>query len=426
MRSLWKGLVPAILTFCLFLSGCGDAYRPVANPIIQPGGDPQNFDSVTVINQNVGSTPGSLSELNVSGDVVTSNRNVGREPVFGTFDFARTAIFIVNRQSETVSATNIGSSVVATVSLIPGSEPVFIGGARNGRLYVANSGPTAAQGATPACPSGSLGIIQTSSAVLSDNICLPVPPKFLVEATGNNRKVFILSSADNKVRIFNIDTNTLSPNEPTAGSNPVWATASSDGSLLYVLNQGSNDITVIDIATEAVIPGAISTGGGSPTYMALDSRLNRLYVANTGSDTVSVFDASKSPLVSLHAPIAVGSAPRAISITPDGSKVFVANTGSNFVSVINSLGFQRQDVTVSTAPGATVTWVGASRLGTKAYASVVEPTDLNNGTAVIRTSDNSLVLTLPAPRRDISTCDPGTPSTTCVSERQRPMMLTLR
>lgn len=426
MRFFWKTALLVVVAATLIFSACGDAYRPVANPIIQPGGDPQQFDAILTLNQNTGSVSGSLSEINVSGDSLNSNRTVGRSPAFVAFDIGRTTMFVANRDSDTVSISAIGNSSVGTISLFGGSAPVFLAGARSGRIYVANSGATAAEGAYPACPSGSIGAIDTTTAVLVNQLCLPAAPSFLLEATGTNRKVFILSSSDNNVRILNIDTGTLSPNVITVGSNPVWATLSLDGSRLFVLNQGSNDISVIDVATEALQPGTISTGGTSPTYMALDPRLNRLYVANTGSDTVAIFDASKSPIVSLHVPVLVGDAPRSIAILPDGSRAYVANTDTNTVSSINSLSFQSTDIPVATAPGATVTWVGASRLGTKVFASVVEPTDLNNGTAAIRTSDQTVVLTIPAPRRDIGSCDPGAPNTTCVTQRQRPMMIAVR
>ena len=57
------------------------------------------------------------------------------------------------------------------------------------------------------------------------------------------------------------------------------------------------------------------------------------YVTNEHSNNVSVIDTATNTLV---ATIPVGTIPFAVAVTPDGTHVYVANEGSNNVSVIGT------------------------------------------------------------------------------------------
>ena len=56
--------------------GCGDQYRPVANPIVGPGGQPQLTHFAYVVNNNPAGN-GSAMQFDVSGDSVTSIQTTG-------------------------------------------------------------------------------------------------------------------------------------------------------------------------------------------------------------------------------------------------------------------------------------------------------------------------------------------------------------
>jgi YVTN family beta-propeller protein len=60
---------------------------------------------------------------------------------------------------------------------------------------------------------------------------------------------------------------------------------------------------------------------------------SKVYVANFLSNNVSVIDAATNTVT---ATIAVGSEPFGLGVTADGSKVYVANGASNNVSVIDT------------------------------------------------------------------------------------------
>ena len=419
MRFMWKAGIAAVLLVVFISIGCGDAYRPIANPITQPGGDPQTADTIYAMNQNpIG--PGSVSEINVPGDVIIGNRSVSTDPTFITFDASGSIAYTANFSSENLSGNSPGSNNVITISLHQNSKPVALSSNRGGSLLVADQGHSA----DTTCPAtGTVGIIDTANSVLTNSVCVGPMPRFVVD-TGNTQKAFVLDETDSTVRVIDLSGKAIAGNQPTVGSDPIWAAISADGTQVYVVNRGSNNVSVIDIASQTVV-ATVPTGSG-PAYVAVDRGLDRVYVSNRNDNTVSIYDASQTPMALMRT-VSVGTSPQAIAVLPDGSRAYVANTGSPFVTEIKSLGFQTSNINVVdpvAVPGATVTWVARSSRGTKVHATFIEPTDLNNGTAVIATSNDQVVLTLAAPTQDIPACDQKLP--TCPKQRQRPMRLAAR
>ncbi len=98
---------------------------------------------------------------------------------------------------------------------------------------------------------------------------------------------------------------------------------------VYVTNQNSNNVSVIDTATNTVT--ATVDVGRQPWGVAVSPDGKKVYVANYGSSTVSIIDAATN---TVSATVPVGLNPVGVAVTPDGTKVYVTNYGSNNVSVI--------------------------------------------------------------------------------------------
>ena len=79
-----------------------------------------------------------------------------------------------------------------------------------------------------------------------------------------------------------------------------------------------------------MIPTAI--GALALILGATPSQAQKAYISKQGSNKVSVINTTTNTVVG--APIAVGTHPIGVAVTPDGSKVYVANFSSNSVSVI--------------------------------------------------------------------------------------------
>src|SRR5207244_11744585 len=72
--------------------------------------------------------------------------------------------------------------------------------------------------------------------------------------------------------------------------------------------------------------------GSEPTGIAANSKKNEIYIVNTGSNNVSVVDAERNEVV---AAIGVHGRPYFMDVSPDGRRAYVANSGSNNVSAVD-------------------------------------------------------------------------------------------
>jgi YVTN family beta-propeller protein len=95
----------------------------------------------------------------------------------------------------------------------------------------------------------------------------------------------------------------------------------------YITNSGSNNVSVINTATDkvtATVDGAVEGPGIAATQ---DGK--KVYVANMNSDNFSVIDAATNKVT---ATVPLGNettqlVPYGIAVSPDGKKVYVANNG---------------------------------------------------------------------------------------------------
>jgi DNA-binding beta-propeller fold protein YncE len=99
------------------------------------------------------------------------------------------------------------------------------------------------------------------------------------------------------------------------------------GSTIYVANLASHDITPIDAST-GIAEHPIGLGALSPVALAVAPGAKTLYVVAVGGDE----DGSPGSVVPIATatdrpgrPIAVGTAPQAIAITPNGKRAYVLN-----------------------------------------------------------------------------------------------------
>src|ERR1700720_2313433 len=140
--------VPAALLLSVICVACGDTFRPVAVPITPPPPNPAASHYVLVINGNGFGTnsngtvnPGSSTRINVSGDTNIGVAQLGLGPVHAALLPNSSRVYVANRMENTVSSfvpTTI--SPVTTITLPPGSDPLFVHSTENATVYVANFG----------------------------------------------------------------------------------------------------------------------------------------------------------------------------------------------------------------------------------------------------------------------------------------------
>ncbi|MBL7795632.1 MAG: beta-propeller fold lactonase family protein, partial [Saprospiraceae bacterium] len=132
----------------------------------------------------------------------------------------------------------------------------------------------------------------------------------------------------------------------------------------YIPNNVSNDVSVIDLATNTVV--ATIPVGFAPFGVSVSPDGSRVYVTNreaTGG-TVSVIDAATNTVI---ATIPVGQNPTGIAVSPDGSLALVANSASGTVSLLET--FTNTVLADIPTPGVVPSGVTFHPDGLRAYIS---------------------------------------------------------
>jgi YVTN family beta-propeller protein len=337
---------------CLSL-GCGDQYRPVANPIIQPTGNPQQQKLALAVFQDTSSTcedgsappcKGATSQIDVSGDSSVATVYVGRTPVEAILgsqvvvaDYGDSAISSFSLQSPGATPTTVPTSSAPT-SLALGSSAYFVTG----------SAP---------CPNNSSGgCVTVLPNTDTGQTLIPVGANpVAVAVTPDGSAIYVANQGQNTISIFSTADYTPIATGMQVGSQPSFILANPTTDVMYVLNRGDATISVIDAFTNALLTTALLDPQGVnpnylPNYMVFNSQLQRLYVANAGTGTVSVLDASNTsaylsllPALSLPSnapspglgiaplaavPTTLPASPATIAPLADGSRVYVLSTAT--------------------------------------------------------------------------------------------------
>jgi len=162
--------------------------------------------------------------------------------------------------------------------------------------------------------------------------------------------------------------------------------SSSSVPFAFVTNGDSNNVSVIETATNTVI--ATVNVSDSPFGVAVTPDGKKVYVANLGSNNVSVIDTATN---SVTDSIDVGKQPRGIAVNPDGTKIYVVNSASNNVSVIDTS-------TNNVAATVNVEWipygVAVAPDGKKVYVTNGDLGNENNTVSVIDTVSNNVTATV--------------------------------
>src|SRR5215831_14142690 len=142
--------------------------------------------------------------------------------------------------------------------------------------------------------------------------------------------LYVPNQLSDSVTVIDTPTNTTVPPAIAVGVSPQTAAVRGDESLVYVTNQLNKTVSVINTATNTVV--ATIPGFAAPFGVALSPDGTRAYVTNLGN-TVSVVNTATNTVVATIPGFAF---PLGVAVSPDGTRAYVTNNGGNFVSVINT------------------------------------------------------------------------------------------
>jgi YVTN family beta-propeller protein len=144
---------------------------------------------------------------------------------------------------------------------------------------------------------------------------------------------YIANSNSDSVSVIDVATGAVVSTIPV-GRGPYGVTANALGKSVYVLNSLDNSVSVIDTATRTVTATvAVGQLGGKPAGLALNRDATRLYVPNAQDGTLWVIDTATNAVA---ASIPVGVYPLGVAVSPSDAYVYVTNASSNSLSVIST------------------------------------------------------------------------------------------
>lgn len=165
------------------------------------------------------------------------------------------------------------------------------------------------------------------------------------------------------------------------GHDPFDVILSPDLASIYNTNRGDNNVTIYNNSTYA-LENTISVGT-HPEGLAVNTTNTKIYVANNSSGTVSVINVADSSVTAIN----VGNGPKGVAFTPDNSKVCVPNSTDGTLSVIDAVG---ESVIATITVGA-----GASQVAISPDSNTAYVTNYDAGTlSVVDLTDNEVTHTV--------------------------------
>lgn len=353
-RSLWLLFGTTILV--MLAAGCNDTLRQFIVPVPATTGNPEPLSHAIILSTNPAPAGnGSNTHIDVSGDSNVGVVPVGQSPVF--LGKTLSNAFVINSGAgnpltvpptipvpptvTVYTALLPQSSIINTVTLpITGQGAVQtpIAGATNsaGNIYIANR------------DSDNVSVISGSIFAVTDTVQLPaLSHPVMIAGNSANNKIFVVNQGTNDVTEISTIDNTIVATIPV-GLQPIWGVMSTDGLFVFIVNQGDGTVSVIDASLDIVLPcdkttptclanNSIKVGTTatpSPNFAFYEPNLRRVYVSNTGENTISVikgngFDLGSNPQV-LPAKIGdatLSGAPTSVTALSDGTKAYAALGG---------------------------------------------------------------------------------------------------
>jgi len=344
------GLLFAAAVTVVVAAGCNETLRQFIVPVPKPTGDPGALSHAVILSTNPApSSDGSTLHIDVSGDTVVGVVPTGPNPVFLGKTPGR--VFVINGDDTITSyiALSPTGSAFSTITLPtgppnPATTPVFGGTTSTGNFYVTNRG------------SDNTSVVSSAALAQTESIPLPATSHQPVAIAGNvaNSKMYIVNNATNDVTVVSTTDNTIIKQSIPVGLHPIWGVMATNGVQVFIVNQGDpgatppvpGSVSVIDTTLDIVIP---CTPGSSGCTM-------------TGAITVGT-TATSSPNFAFY--------------DSERQRLFVSNSGENTVSVIKADGIDLgavpqvlpgllKNITVSGAPLS----VTALADGSRAYAAL--------------------------------------------------------
>lgn len=173
----------------------------------------------------------------------------------------------------------------------------------------------------------------TTNSVMGNPIAVGDGP-YGVVLNPLDTRLYVTNRLGQSVSVLDTSSNTVIATIPANGV-PQGIVVHPDGNTVYVARQGiASGVFHINAMTNTVSPTS-TTVLGAPGGLAINPAGTRLYLGNITDGFLSVINIATNAIV---ASPAVGAVPFGISVHPDGSRVYVVANNSNRVDVVETTG----------------------------------------------------------------------------------------
>lgn len=353
------------LVVAVVFAGCGSAYRPVITPI-NPSGPPQQPTGYAVVISSPSSTAaGVATVIDYSGDTIMTQATIGPNPFAFTLDATGTNGYTVN-SDHTLTNFQVSQQQPQEKDIHYSTLPVA---AQTVGLFSPTTGLWVSD-----LNQNVIDVLAPASAAQSFKLAIPVAPTPIgVVGIGTiGQHVYSISqnvpfdiacnvapasvAANGEADALEVSSYTVSARIPL-GKCPVYGVESSDGRRLFVLNRGSDSVTVIDSQKNALDqctpflnqngqqvtchPSLALPAGSGPVYAEYIPSTQQLVVANYAGNSISLIDVSldeygnDSQTFGTTFTIPVGHNPASVTVLSDGSRAYTANQTDGTVTIVN-------------------------------------------------------------------------------------------
>jgi len=163
-----------------------------------------------------------------------------------------------------------------------------------------------------------------------------------VGVNGTTNKIYVANQNSSNLTV--IDGATYSTTTVMTGTYPAGVAVNSATNKIYVAN-GNGSVTVVDGATNHTTTISV---GNDPIAIAVNSITNKIYVANYYGNNVTVIDGATNHTTT----VAAGRRPYALAVNSATNKIYVSDSGSEQVTVIDGATNTASTVAVESTPQA--------------------------------------------------------------------------
>lgn len=405
-------------------AGCGNSYRPVITPINPTGPAAQPTSYAVVISSPSANAAGVATVIDYSGDSILTQAPIGPNPFAFTLDSNGANGYTAN-SDHTLTNFQVSASqpqekniyystlptTARTVGLFSPTAGLWASDLFQNEINVLAINGTA-EAFKLAIPVATTPVAVVGLGSLGQNI-FSISQNVPFDVTCNNAPTSVsqVGEADS----LEVATFTIAARIPL-GKCPVYGVASPDGRRVYVLNRGSDTITVINsqnntldqctpftnqngqlvtchpslpLSTSAGLTGTNVPAVAGPVYAEYIPATQELVVSDYDGGTISLIDVSldqygnDSQTFGTTFTIPVGHNPASVTALADGSRAYTADQADGTVHIVNLTSHTVEKTLAVTGHPRTVVSTSNSLFG-KVYVASPDSTFLT----IIRTDQD--------------------------------------